>query len=101
MRKQDKIVIWPAYFDSTKTRGDGRRIPKSLGVPSPKILEIKEALEKLGLDYEVVVDAGYPKTPWLKTGMLLLKKTETKDQVTKKIAKELLKIRSATKTKEA
>jgi len=101
MRKQDKIVIWPAYFDSTKTRGDGRRIPKSLAVPSPKILEIKEAVEKLGLDYEVVVDAGYPKTPWLKTGMLLLKKTETKDQVTKKIAKELLKIRSATKTKGA
>ena len=99
MRKQDKIVIWPAYFDSTKTRGDGRRIPKSLAVPSPKILEIKEAVEKLGLDYEVVVDAGYPKTPWLKTGMLLLKKTETKDQVTKKIAKELLKIRSATKTR--
>jgi len=101
MRKQDKIVIWPAYFDSTKTRGDGRRIPKSLAVPSPKILEIKEAVEKLGLDYEVVMDAGYPKTPWLKTGMLLLKKTETKDQVTKKIAKELLKIRSATKTKGA
>ena len=99
MRKQDKIVIWPAYFDSTKTRGDGRRIPKSLAVPSPKILEIKEAVEKLGLDNEVVVDAGYPKTPWLKTGMLLVKKTETKDQITKKIAKELLKIRSATKTR--
>jgi len=99
MRKQDKIVIWPAYFDSTKTRGDGRRIPKSLAVPSPKIMEIKEAVEKLGVDYEVVVDAGYPKTPWLKTGMLLVKKTETKDQVTKKIAKELLKIRSATKTR--
>ena len=99
MLKQDKIVIWPAYFDSTKTRGDGRRIPKSLAVPSPKIMEIKEAVEKLGLDYEVVVDAGYPKTPWLKTGMLFVKKTETKDQITKKIAKELLKICSATKTR--
>ena len=101
MRKQDKIVIWPAYFDSTKTRGDGRRIPKSLAVPSPKILEIKEAVEKLGLKYEVVVDARYPKTPWLKTGMLLVKKTETKDQVTQKIAKQLLKIRSAIKIKGA
>ena len=43
MRKQDKMIIWPAYFDSTKTRRDGRRIPKSLAVPSPKILEIKDA----------------------------------------------------------
>ena len=61
MRKQDKIILWPAYFDSTKTRGDGRRILKSLAVPSPKILEMKEAVEKLGLDYELVLDAGYPK----------------------------------------
>jgi signal recognition particle subunit SRP19 len=99
MRKQDRIIIWPAYFNSTKTRSDGRRIPKSLAVPSPKISEIKEASEKLGLDYELVLDAGYPRTPWLKTGMLLVTKKETKDQTIKKIAKQLLKMRSATKTK--
>lgn len=95
MRKQNKIVIWPAYFDSTKTRGDGRRVPKSLAVPSPKILEIKDAVEKLGLEYEIVLDASYPKTPWLKTGMILVKKTSVKEQTIKKIAKQLQKIRSA------
>jgi len=95
MRKQDKIIVWPAYFDSTKTRGDGRRVPKSLGVPSPKILEIKEAVEKLGLSYEIVLDAGYPKTPWLKTGMLLVTKKESKEKVIRKIGEHLLKIRSA------
>jgi len=96
MRKQDKIIIWPAYFDSTKTRGDGRRVPKSLAVYSPKVLEIKEAVEKLGLSYEVVLDVGYPKTPWLKTGMLLVTKKESKEKVIRKIGKQLLKIRSAT-----
>ena len=95
MRKQDKIIIWPVYFDSTKTRGNGRRVPKSLAVPSPKVLEIKEAVEKLGLSYEVVLDAGYPKTPWLKTGMLLVTKKESKEKVIRKIGKQLLKIRSA------
>lgn len=99
MRKQDKIIIWPAYFDSTKTRSDGRRIPKNLAVPSPKILEIKEAVEKLGLNYELVLDAGYPKTPWLKTGMLLVTKKEPKNKLIKKIAKHLLKIHSAVATK--
>lgn len=99
MREQDKIIIWPAYFDSTKTRGDGRRIPKSLATPSPKILEIKEAAEKLGLDYELVLDAGYPKTPWLKKGMLLVTKKYTKNHTIKKIAKRLLKIRGASVTK--
>ena len=99
MRKQDKIIVWPAYFDSTKTRRDGRRIPKSLAVPSPKILEIKYAAEKIGLECELVSDAGYPKTPWLKTGMLLVKKNETKDRIIKTIAKQLLKIRSTATTK--
>jgi len=101
MRKQDKTVIWPAYFDSTKTRKNGRRVQKSLAVPSPRILEIKDAAEKLGLEHELIADAGYPKTPWLKTGALLVKKKETKDQTIRRIAKQLNKIRStaaATKT---
>lgn len=99
MRKQDKIVIWPVYFDSTKTRNKGRRMPKSLAVASPKILEIKQAVEKLGLDHELVLNAGYPKNPRLKTGMLLVTKKELKNRMIKKIAKQLLKIRSAATTK--
>lgn len=99
MRKKDKLVVWPAYFDSTKTRREGRRIPKSLAVPSPKILEIKEALEKLGLDYELILDAGYPKTPWLKTGMLLVTKDSVKNDMIRRIAKLLVKIRSEAATK--
>jgi signal recognition particle subunit SRP19 len=94
MRKQDRIIIWPSYFDATKTRKDGRRLSKSLTVPSPKILEIKEAAEKLGLECELVSDAGYPKAPWLKTGMILVKKKEAKDQTLRKIARQLLKMRS-------
>ncbi|MEM3725247.1 MAG: signal recognition particle subunit SRP19/SEC65 family protein [Candidatus Bathyarchaeia archaeon] len=94
MRKQEKIIMWPAYFDSAKTRGEGRRIPKSLAVPSPKITEIRDAAEKLGLECEVVLDVGYPKTPWLKTGMLLVRKSESKDKTIKKIAKTLKIIRS-------
>jgi len=68
-------------------------------VPSPKVLEIKEAVEKLGLSYEVVLDAGYPKTPWLKTGMLLATKKEPKEKVIRKIGRHLLKIRSDTRRK--
>jgi len=70
-------------------------VPKTLAVPSPKILELKEAAEKLGLEHELVSDAGYPKTPWMKTGMLLIAKKEPKNQIIKKVAKQLQKIRSA------
>jgi len=98
MRKQDKIVLWPAYFDSTKTRGDGRKVPKILAVPSPKITELKEAVEKLGFECELVAEASYPKTSWIKTGMVLVTKKEAKNQLLKRVAKQLQKIRSAAST---
>ena len=94
MRQQEKIIIWPAYFDSTKTRNDGRRVPKNLAVPSPRIAELKDAAEKLGLPHELVVDVGYPKTPWLKTGMILVKRKGSKGQMILLVAKQLLKTRS-------
>jgi signal recognition particle subunit SRP19 len=94
VRQQEKIIIWPAYFDSTKTRNDGRRVPKNLAVPSPRIVELKEAAEKLGLPHELVVDVGYPKTPWLKTGMILVKRKGSKGQMVLLVAKQLLKMRS-------
>jgi signal recognition particle subunit SRP19 len=98
MRKQDKAIIWPAYFDSAKTRKEGRRVPKSLAVLSPKIAEIKIAAEKLGFKHEFAPEAGYPKTPWVKTGMIMVEKKGSKEQVIRKIAKQLVKIRSETPT---
>jgi signal recognition particle subunit SRP19 len=94
MRKQDKAIIWPAYFDSGKTRMEGRRVPKNMAVQSPKILEIQEAAAKLGLEHETVPDKGYPKTPWNKAGMLLVEKKGSKEQVIKVLAKQLLKARN-------
>jgi len=95
MRQQEKIIIWPAYFDSTKTRKDGRRVPKNLAVPSPRIAEVKEAAEKLSLPHELAADVGYPKTPLLKTGMILVKRKGSKNQIILLIAKQLLKMRNA------
>jgi signal recognition particle subunit SRP19 len=95
MRKQEKIIIWPSYFDSARSRIDGRRISRSLAVAAPRVAEVKEAAEKLGLACELVPDAGYSKTPWLKTGMLLVEKKGSKNQTISMIAKQLLRIRSA------
>jgi signal recognition particle subunit SRP19 len=95
MRKQEKAIIWPAYFDQAKTRQKGRRIPRNLAVQSPKIEEIQEAARKLGLNPEVSVGAGYPKASWDRAGMLRVEKKTSKEQIIKKIARQLLKMRSA------
>jgi signal recognition particle subunit SRP19 len=96
MRKLDKAIIWPIYFDASKTRKQGRRVQKNLAVQSPKITEIKEAVDRLGLSNEVRVDAHFSKMPWAKTGMLLVEKREPKEKIIQKIAKQLVKIKSVT-----
>ena len=95
MRKQEKAIIWPAYFDQTKTRKKGRRVPRNLAVPSPKIDEIEEAARRLGLKPEVAADVGYPKAPWQKAGLVKVEKKTPKEQIIKNIAKQLTKARSA------
>ncbi len=98
MRQQDKVIVWPVYFDSTKTRKSGRRIPKNLAVPSPNILEIKEAAKKLGIDCDFVADLAHSKTPWLKTGMLLMKKSKSKEETLRNIARQICRSRSSEAT---
>ncbi len=95
MKKLDKAIIWPVYFDANKPRKKGRRVAKSLAVQSPKIDEIKQAVDRLGLKNEVRLDAHFPKIPWSKTGMLLVEKKEPKEKIIQKIAKQLVKIKSA------
>jgi len=40
-----------------------------------------------------VPDAAHPSSPWIKTGLLVVPKTESKDKTLKKIAKELSALR--------
>jgi signal recognition particle subunit SRP19 len=95
MRKLDnQAIIWPVYFDQNKSRKEGRRIPKNQAVQGPKIAEIKEAADKLGLQNEINLEAHFPKMPWSKSGMLLVKKNEPKEAIIEKLAKQLVKVRN-------
>ena len=98
MRKLDKAIIWPIYFDSSRTRKEGRRVPKNIAVQSPKIAEVKEAADKLGLKNELKLEAHFPKTHWSKTGMLLVEKNEAKEKIIQKLAKQLVKIKNQQQT---
>jgi signal recognition particle subunit SRP19 len=93
MRKQNKIFLWSVYFDASKTRTDGRRVPKKFAVSAPKIEELQRAAKRLGLQPEIVSDAAHPSCPWRRTGLLILPKTESKGNTLKKIAKELFDLR--------
>jgi len=94
MRKLDKAIIWPIYFDAAKTRKEGRRVPKAMAVQQPKIDEIQTAVTRLGLKNELRPETHFPKNPWAKTGMLLVEKKESKEKIIQKIAKQLIRIKN-------
>ncbi|MEJ2242248.1 MAG: signal recognition particle subunit SRP19/SEC65 family protein [Candidatus Bathyarchaeota archaeon] len=89
MRKQNNIFLWSVYFDSTKTRSEGRKVSKKLSVPSPKLEELQVVAKKLGFQPKTVFDAAHPSTSYRKSGLLVISKTESKGKILKKIAKEL------------
>ncbi len=93
MRKRDKIVVWPVYFDSTKSRAEGRRVIRSLAVSSPELEEIRKAVGSVDLQAEIVLDAAHPSNPLRKTGLLYVPRKGSKTETLSKIAEELMKVR--------
>jgi len=89
MREKNRIILWPVYFDSRRTRSEGRRVPKRLGTQSPKLSDIEKAAEKLGLVFEVVPDAIYPRSAWRKMGCILVLKSGPKNRLLKDIGEKL------------
>ena len=93
MQKQDRIVLWPVYLDSTKTRSEGRRVSKKLAVPAPKFEEIHKVAVSLGFRPEIVSNAAHPSFPWQKMGLIVTSKKGSKTQIIRKIAEKVLESR--------
>lgn len=93
MRKQNKTLIWPAYFDKSRTRKMGRRVSKNLAIKSPKIKDLIDVVSKLGIECELNPEVKYPKKPWRTKGSLLIEKKYPKEELIRRIANELVKLR--------
>ncbi|KAK4034113.1 signal recognition particle, SRP19 subunit [Parachaetomium inaequale] len=59
--------LYPVYFDATRTRAEGRRVPRSLAVANPLAIDIVQACAALRL--QTVLEAGkiHPKD-WANPG---------------------------------
>lgn len=90
MRKREIVVLWPVYFDSTKTRSEGRKVPKKLAVPKPTLEEVRNAAKLLGFHPEIVSGAAHPSISRQKTGLVAVLKKGPKTQIVLKIAGKVL-----------
>ena len=93
--KKDKpLVLYPAYFDSGRSRAEGRRVSRNLAVPAPKVEELHSATKALGLQAVIDPDKAHSTTPWEKEGRILIQDNYVKTSVLKKIAEKLKEMRS-------
>jgi signal recognition particle subunit SRP19 len=89
MPATDKLVIWPLYFDSDRSRSQGRMVPSSDGISNPTLDEVVAGAIRSGFDPEVEREKRHPKTWHECAGRILLPKKEPKSMVLKRIAKNL------------
>ncbi len=85
-------VFWPEYFDSSRSRAEGRRVKKSLAIQDPTMEMVIKAVQRTGLQYKLEEGRSYPGAWWKKQGMLLVENSMPKALTLRKVAEELQKV---------
>ncbi len=88
------IVLYPAYFDVSRTRAAGRRVAKKRAVESPTVEEIVSAAKALGLQPELDADKAFPKSHWRHDGRVLVRADYFKTSIVQKVAQRIKQGRS-------
>jgi signal recognition particle subunit SRP19 len=65
-------VLWPAYFDAARSRGEGRRVPADLAVEEPAVDEVASAVQQVGYDATIERGKAYPRNPRTESGRVLV-----------------------------
>ena len=92
MSSKKPVVIYPEYFDHRLKRSQGRKVPLSEAVKSPKLEELSGILSNLGCDFQTS-KACHPGN-WSKVrGSLKVNVDYSKTQLVHKVGSSLKKLR--------
>ena len=72
------VRLWPEYFDSRRTRSQGRKVPKELSVERPSLDMIAQGAILLDLDYKIEEESAYPGNWTAKGGCVRVEKGKMK-----------------------
>ena len=91
MRKTNHYYIYPAYFEASRSRRWGRRVPKKLAINGVDVALILRAAKRLGLQCKIKETVRYPATWWSTPGVVLVKKpaSGSKTRLLKELAQVL------------
>ncbi|HSV41974.1 MAG TPA: signal recognition particle subunit SRP19/SEC65 family protein [Methanomassiliicoccales archaeon] len=79
-------VLWPEYFDSSRSRDEGRKVAKDISVADPSLDMLTSAVKSLGVQYKVEADKSYPGNWHHKKGRVLVEKAMPKSLLVLKVA---------------
>lgn len=76
--EETAIVLWPEYFDSNRTRAQGRKLPKALCVEKPSLDMIAKGAILLDLEYTISEEKAYPGNWAARNGCVKVEKGKMK-----------------------
>ena len=95
MKDYDHVVLWLDYFNKNLRRRQGRKVKRDQAVFDPTIQELVEATRAAGFqlsDQEINSNARYPRRSFVKSGYVMVAKSEgiKKSQIISAVASKLL-----------
>jgi len=88
MPEKDKLVIWPIYFDASRSRDEGRMVPIHDAVADPSLDMLITAAIRSGFKPEIEREKRHPKTWHVEgaAGRILIARAGPKSSALKRIA---------------
>lgn len=99
MKDEDRQIIWLDYFESSLPRRGRRRVPQSMALRGFELDSLKRAAEVLGLE-PTVQEARHPARPNVISGYISIRKTKSKSQILRDIAREAQKVKAQARNAE-
>jgi len=100
LKQRGKIIVWLANVDSSKSRREGRKLPRASCIEMPKLAELEDAARALGLESTSAINAARPSKPWERTGFIMMdRKSRTRNFILKSLVETINRSRR-TKPKE-
>ncbi|MDQ3837481.1 MAG: signal recognition particle subunit SRP19/SEC65 family protein [Thermoproteota archaeon] len=104
MKDYEHVILWLDYFNKNLKRRQGRKVKRDQAVFDPTVQDLAEATRAAGFqlaDQDINNDARYPRRSFVKSGYVMVAKSENtkKSQIIEAVANKLVRRSSQKSTK--
>jgi signal recognition particle subunit SRP19 len=95
LKDYEHVILWLDYFNKNLKRRQGRKVKRDQAVFDPTVQDLTEATRAAGFqlsDQDINNDARYPRRSFVKSGYVMVAKSENikKSQIIEAVANKLV-----------